>query len=143
MFARKRTRTGCHNLSNANRNKQTELRVPLWNLSKVCSFEIMFEKKNEWLVPYFELRIGSLIKQTTLTKIFRVVLNNSNHQTVSQSIERFHGGTQWSSPDTNSLLQTWMEKIQLVAHSALVSQHYLKDEKSIHFKSQFRIFSNS
>lgn len=54
----------------------------------------------------FELRTGSLIKQTTLTKIFRVVLNNSNHKTVNQSIERFHGGTQWNSPDTNSLLQT-------------------------------------
>lgn len=100
--------------------KQTKLRVPLWKLSKMCSFKIMFEKK--WMIGFvfdyndFELITCSLIKQTTLTKICRVFLNNSNHKTVNQSIERFHGGTQWRSPDTNSLLQSWTETSKPVAH---------------------------
>lgn len=129
MFARKRIQIGCQNRHSifqmlTETYKQTKLRVPLWKLSKMCSFKIMFEEK--WMIGFvfdyndFELITCSLIKQTTLTKICRVFLNNSNHKTVNQSIERFHGGTQWWSPDTNSLLQTWTETSKLVAHFALV-----------------------
>lgn len=125
MFARKRIQIGCQNRHSifqmlTETNKQTKLRVPLWKLSKMCSFKIMFEEK--WMIGFvfdyndFELITCSLIKQTTLTKNCRVVLNNSNHKTVNQSIKRFHGGTQWRSPDTNSLLQTWMETSKPVAH---------------------------
>lgn len=71
------------NLSNANKNKK-----------KTKDIHVL-------------LQINKMfIKQTTLTKISRVVLNNSYHKTVNQSIKRFHDGTHWRSPDTNSLLQT-------------------------------------